>query len=143
MTALALAPNGVKKPMLSNVFEEWFGNDLLRGNSFIPPKTNIIENDDHYLIELSVPGYQKSDFDIKIDRRLLTVSYSDEESTNSEEKNYVIKEFSKTGFSKSFSLSSSIDAEKISAKCRVGILSIVLPKREEAKSKPVRKVEIK
>ena len=142
MTALALTPNGVKKPTLSNVFEEWFGNDFLKGSSLILPKTNIIEGDDHYLIELSVPGYQKSNFDIKVDRKLLTVTNFNEDSVDSSKREYIIREFSKKRFSKSFSLSPSIDSEKISAKCSDGILFIYLPKKEEAKAKPSRKVEI-
>jgi HSP20 family protein len=143
MTALALTPNGVKKPMLSNVFEEWFGNDLLKGSNIMLPKTNIIENDDHYLIELSVPGYQKNDFDIQVDRRLLTVSHSKEDSTDDESHSYIVRGFSKNSFSKSFSLSPSVDSDKISATCTDGVLSIFIPKKEEAKSKPVRKIKIK
>ena len=143
MTALALTPNGVKKPMLSNVFEEWFGNDLLKGNNIMVPKTNIIENDDHYLIELSVPGHQKSDFDIKVDRKLLVVSNDQQNDQESTQGGYIVREFSKNSFTKTFSLSNSIDSENISAKCTDGILSIIMPKREEAKSKPARKIEIK
>jgi HSP20 family protein len=143
MTALALTPNGVKKPMLSNVIEEWFGNDFLRGSNLMLPKTNIIENDDHYLIELSVPGYQKSDFDIQVDRRLITVSHSKEDSTDNESQSYIVRGFTKSSFSKSFSLSSSVDSDKITAACTDGVLSIYVPKKEEAKSKPVRKIKIK
>ncbi len=143
MTALALTPNGVKKPMLSNVIEEWFGNDFLRGSNLMLPKTNIIENDDHYLIELSVPGYQKSDFDIQVDRRLITVSHSKEDSTDKESQSYIVRGFTKSSFSKSFSLSSSVDSDKITAACTDGVLSIYVPKKEEAKSKPVRKIKIK
>lgn len=142
MKALALAPNGVKTPMLSNVFEEWFGNDFFNNGNLVLPKTNIIENDDHYLIELSVPGYQKKDFDIKLDRRVLTISNSKEMTDESTKEAYIVREFTKKSFSKSFNLADTIDAENITAKCSEGILSLILPKIEEAKSKPPRTIKI-
>ncbi len=143
MTALALAPNGVKKPMLSNVIEEWFGNEFMKGTNMILPKTNIIEKDDQYLIELSVPGYQKEDFDIKVDKKTLIVSNSTQNEKETNENGYLLKEFSKNSFSKSFSLSDTIDIDKISAQCHDGILSIAMPKRDEAKSKPPRQIKIR
>jgi len=142
MTALALTPNGVTKPTLSNVFDEWFGNDFLMGSSLALPKTNIIENDDHYLIELSVPGYQKSDFNIKVDRKLLTITNVDENTNDNQNGKFIVKEFSKRTFTKSFSLSSTIDSDNVTAKCSDGILSIHLPKKEEAKSKPALEIKV-
>lgn len=143
MKALALAPNGATTPMLSNVFEEWFGNDFFTGVNSMMPKTNIIEKDDHYLIELSVAGYRKNDFEINVDRKLLTISNSKETSGESDKDNFVVREFSRKSFTKSFNLSNTIDTVNISAKCEDGILSITLPKIEEAKSKPPRQIKIK
>ena len=143
MTALALAPNGVKRPMLSNVLEEWFGNDFLKGNSMNMPQTNIIENDDNYLIELSVPGYKKKEFEISADRKLLTISTAHESNDESHVDGEIVREFRKTSFSKSFRIPSTVESDKITATCNDGVLSVKLPKKEEVKSKPPRKVVIK
>lgn len=143
MTALALAPNGVKRPMLSNVLEEWFGNDFLKGNSMNMPQTNIIENDDNYLIELSVPGYKKKEFEISADRKLLTISTAHEGNDESQVDGEIVREFRKTSFSKSFRIPSTVESDKITATCNDGVLSVKLPKKEEVKSKPPIKVVIK
>ncbi len=143
MTALALTPKGVKKPLLSNVFEEWFGNDFLNGPNINWPKTNIQETDDHYLIELSVPGYQKKDFKIEVDHQFLSVSSSVDNLQQNQKNRFTIKGFTPEKFSKSFSLSENIDPEMISAKYDNGILSINLPKKEEERSKHIQTVEIK
>ncbi|MDF1695140.1 MAG: Hsp20/alpha crystallin family protein [Saprospiraceae bacterium] len=142
MTALAFAPNGVQKSSLSNLIEEWFDNDFPTLNSKSHPSTNLIEYDDHYLIQLSVPGYQKSDFSIQIDSNELTISTKKKE-TSSPVQNYRLREFSKHQFTKSFNLSDTIELDKITATCVDGILAIQLPKKEEAKKKPPRTIDIK
>jgi len=142
MTALAFAPNGVQKSSLSDVIEEWFSNDSIRRGNFRSPSTNIIEHDDLYIIELSVPGYSKEAFDIQVDKNHLVISTVKSEQETKENDSYKLREFTKASFSKSFKLSEDIDTEKISAKCDHGILRIDLPKKEEAKPIPPRTISI-
>ncbi len=142
MTALAFAPNGVHKSSLSNVIEQWFGNDSLRQGNFKNPSTNIIENDDNYVIELSVPGYSKDSFEINVERNQLHVSTSKSMGETIENDTYKMREFSQMSFIKSFHISNDIDTDKITARCDNGILSIVLPKKDEAKPIPPRSISI-
>lgn len=143
MTALAFAPNGVQKSSLSNVIEEWFSNDSLRRGNLKSPSTNIIEHDDKFIIQLSVPGYTKDAFQISIVRNQLTVSTLISDHENVETDSYRMKEFSRFSFSKSFNLSDAIDIDSITATCNHGILAILLPKKDEAKTQPPRSIEIK
>ena len=73
-----------------------FGNGL--------PATNILNNEDDFVIELAVPGMNKSDFKIDVDNDVLTIS--SEEITESEkvEANYTQREFYHKSFKRSFSL---------------------------------------
>jgi len=142
MTALAFAPNGVRKPSLSNVIEEWFGNDSLRRGMITNPSTNIIENDDSYVIELSVPGHTKESFEVNVERNQLRISTSKSFGDSTETDSYKMREFSQMAFSKSFHISDDINVDNISAQCKNGILSVILPKRDEAKPQPPRSIKI-
>lgn len=107
------------------------------------PATNVKETEDHYALELAVPGFAKEDFKVELDQDLLTVSVEKED--NQEEKNdeFVKREFRYHNFSRSFRLpENAVDGDKIVAKYDTGILTLTLPKREEVKPKPARTIEI-
>ena len=71
MTALAFVPNGVQKSSLSNMIEEWFNNDVNSRKDYGMPSTNILEDNDKYIIELSVPGYTRDLLSINVNRNQL------------------------------------------------------------------------
>lgn len=74
MLALAFVPNGVQESSLSNVLEEWFTNDSFRQGGLRYPLTNIEELNDLYLIGLAVPELSNELFDIKVERKQLSIS---------------------------------------------------------------------
>ena len=142
MTALAFAPNGAQKSSLSNMIEEWFSNDSLRRGGLRTPSTNIIEHDDKYVIDLSVPGYSKDSFDINLERNKLNISTAESDQNTVENDTYRMREFSQKSFTKSFFLSDDIDLNSMSAKCDNGVLSVILPKKDEAKRLPPKSITI-
>jgi HSP20 family protein len=106
------------------------------------PAVNIAENDDTFKIEFAAPGLTKTDFKINLNNDVLTVS-SEKEINNEESKtNYTRKEFNFSSFERTFTLPDSANGDKIKAEYKDGILSIEIPKREEAKVKPAREIEI-
>jgi HSP20 family protein len=105
-------------------------------NNGFNPQVNINETKDAYLLEFNVPGRQKEKFNINLDKKLLTVSYQPEEVKADENVKQIRKEFTVTGFSRTFTVDEKIDAENISAKYENGILSVSLPKKEEIKVTP-------
>ena len=143
MTALALTPNGSVLPTLSNIFDEWFGNENLNISNKNYPLTNLKEFDEYFEIELSVPGRVKKDFNIHLDQNILTISTVDQEENETVNANFRLRQFSGYSFTRSFKLSNDIDTTGISAKCMNGILTVHLPKKEEAKKQPPRKIDIK
>jgi len=106
------------------------------------PAVNIIESKDDYRIELAAPGLHKDDFKINLENNVLTVSSEKEENREKEEDKVMRKEFSYYSFSRSFTLPQTVNADKISASHKDGVLQISIPKREEAKEKPVREIKI-
>jgi len=140
-------------PMLRNkrflpAFEDdFFGKDFLAdifdssANKSIP-EVNVIENAEEFKIDVAAPGLAKDDFKIDLHNNVLTIS-SEKEVKNLEEKEkYVRREFSYSSFLRSFSLPESVNQEKISAQHKDGILTLVIPKRDEAKEKPKREIKI-
>jgi HSP20 family protein len=85
----------------------------------------------------------KEDFNLEVDRNRLTISA---EKTHREEVNedqFMRREFNYTSFTRSFQLPETVNAEAIAANYKNGVLSVTLPKLEEMKGEPVKKIEIK
>jgi HSP20 family protein len=108
------------------------------------PSVNIRENNNEYRVEMAAPGMKKDDFHIEVNNNLLTIrSEVKREHEEKERETYISKEFSYQSFQRSFNLNNSVvDVARIEATYRDGILYIVLPKKEEAKPKPIRTIEI-
>lgn len=132
-----------RMPYISDLFNDMFDNmitpDFRRSTV---PGVNIIENDESYRLELAAPGLAKEDFKINIENEVLTISA--EKKTESTEKTdkYTRKEFNYGSFFRSFTLPEMVNTENISAKYENGIMSIVLPKKEEAKPKALREIKV-
>jgi HSP20 family protein len=135
-------------PTLSSWIEDIFNRDLTSvfsqnfNTGISLPKVNIKETADAYFVEMAVPGLKKSDFQIDLENQLLSISTEVEEKSEEKEENYTRREFGYSSFKRSFTLPETVDEEKIKANYREGILSIHLPKKEEAKQKPPRNIKI-
>ncbi|KAA0990529.1 Hsp20/alpha crystallin family protein [Dyadobacter aurulentus] len=106
------------------------------------PAVNVVESKEGFRIEVAAPGLQKSDFKLNLEKNQLTISAQKEQKTEENEEKYTRREFKYNSFQRTFTLPNSIDGEKIEANYSEGILNIALPKREEAKEKPARQIEI-
>jgi HSP20 family protein len=101
------------------------------------PANNIFETDEEFGIELVAPGLSKEAFNLVIENDKLTVSYKQEDGNEASlEKRYLTQEFAVTEFTKTYNLpKGKVNEEKVSAAYNNGILTVTLPKREEAKPK--------
>ncbi|MBU2920205.1 Hsp20/alpha crystallin family protein [Winogradskyella psychrotolerans] len=135
-------------PTLSNWLDDIFNRDLPSvftsnfNTGITLPKVNIKEIADAYIVDMAVPGLKKSDFQIDIDNQVLSISTEIKEESEQKEVNYTRREFGYSSFKRTFSLPETVDEDKIKASYTEGILSIHLPKKEEAKQKPVRTIKI-
>ena len=103
-------------------------------NQLQAPAVNTIENEEAFVLELALPGWQKEQVDLRIDGELLIVSGNRTEETSP---SYRRREFGLHSFEKSFHLPETVDVEGIEATLDHGVLSVSLPKVPEAQ--PVRK----
>lgn len=127
----------------NNDFEGWNRDNFSKTNTTLP-SLNIKENKDSFFVEVAVPGFEKSDFKIELDNDLLTISSEKKLSNEVKDGERITKqEFSYQSFRRSFSLPELVNDEKISAKYENGILSITIPKKEEAKPKASKFIDIK
>jgi len=106
------------------------------------PALNIKETDDNFEIELASPGFGKKDFNVTIDDGCLNISAEKSSEEEEKEENFTRREFNYNAFERSLQLPESVKEEEIKAKYKDGILSFKLAKKEEAKKKPPKIVEI-
>lgn len=125
-----------------NDFFNW-SNDNYSSTNTTLPSVNISENNEGFMVEMAAPGLNKKDFKIELNNHVLTIS-SERKKEKSSKENAKLnrKEFSYESFFRSFSLPNSIDNSKINAEYTNGILKINIPKKEEAKPKPPKQIEI-
>ncbi len=105
------------------------------------PAVNVIEGKDDFRLEIAAPGLSKSDFDINVEKDVLTIS-AKVEIEKEDGMKYSRKEFNYNEFKRTFNLPKTIDKTKIDAKFKNGILTLSLAKKEEAKELPARKITI-
>lgn len=143
--------NGGRTPGLPRLFfDDIFGRELFNweNNNFSTtsttlPSVNIKETAETYEVEVAAPGMEKSDFNITLDGNLLTISSVKEHKEISEQENFTRREFSYQSFQRSFELPKNVvDEEQITARYENGLLALKIPKKEEAKQKPPRMIEI-
>ena len=126
---------------MNRLFGEFYGrrteDDLLPRSTWWPP-VDIYENDRHELvIKAELPDMKRDDIKLVVDNNVLTIS--GEKTSDSEMKDENCHRVERTygQFSRSFSLPNTVDTTKVNAEYKNGVLTVTLPKREEAKPKQI------
>lgn len=106
------------------------------------PSLDISEDKNHVTIKADLPGVKQSDIDISVDNNILTIQgQRKHEEEHKDKKHHSLERFYGS-FTRSLSLPAYVDADKIKASYKDGVLEVAMPKKEGAKSKQV-KVEVK
>jgi HSP20 family protein len=119
-------------------------NELFNGKIFVEgdqlatnynkyPPTNIVETDTTFELEILVPGRNKEDIAISVEKQKLAIVFEAKENTTEEKTTILKKEFTIGSFSRTFKLSEKVDTNLIEAKYNNGILHISIGKKEEVK----------
>ena len=110
------------------------GNDFFEGidKHFAPiaprPNTDIIETDTHFLFQVELPGFSKTDVKLEIKEDTLRLTGERSKESTVEEGTYKRVERSQGSFAREFSLPPNIDVSKVTASFENGLLEIKLPK---------------
>ena len=112
----------------------WLGSGLSAGGAY--PPINVFRKGDDIVAIIEVPGVRKSDLDIKIERNTLRISGT--KSVDYREKTAMHRRERAAGrFDRAVTLPIDIDANKIKAECRDGILALYLPRAERDKPRSI------
>jgi len=104
------------------------------------PAVDVIEHSDRFVVECDLPGIDKQDLDITMASEVLTIK-GEKKPQRSADKAKVYKNEAWTGsFQRTISLPAGVDPDKVEAAYKDGVLSVTIPKKEEAKA---RRIELK
>lgn len=130
---------------LSSLFEDFIGDnayesvnrELTNGDW---PRVDIEEAEDQYIIKADLPGMDKKDVFITVEKGTIRLEGEKKTEQKKEKGRYSHLERSYGRFSRSFALPDEVDTEKINASMNNGVLELTLPKSEKAKP---RSIEVK
>ena len=128
---------------LPTVFNDFFDNDFMPRANATAPAINVIETADEYTVELAAPGLKKEDFNVNINEEGNLVVKLEKKIENEDKKaHYLRREFNYTKFEQTLLLPDDVEKAKIAARVEHGVLTVTLPKTEQARMKVERQIEI-
>ncbi|MCI0708511.1 MAG: Hsp20/alpha crystallin family protein [Ignavibacteriae bacterium] len=127
--------------LLDTVFNNFFRGDVLDDGTFglshWTPAVDITEKENEYLVNVELPGINKDDVKIMVENNVLTIRGERKQDQETKQDGYRRVERSYGAFQRSFKLPNTVKAEKIDASYKDGVLTVTLPKAEEAKPKQI------
>ena len=114
------------------------GQDESLTTSSFAPAVDVYEDEHNVTLKIEVPGIDEKDIDVRIENNTLTVHGERKIEKEEKEENYRRVERQYGSFTRTFTLPTTVDSEKVSANYDKGVLMIVLPKKAEAKPKQIK-----
>jgi HSP20 family protein len=102
------------------------------------PSVDIFETENEVVLKAELPGMNPKDIDVKLENNVLMLKGERHFEKETKEENYHRVEREYGTFSRSFALPTAVNADKVTAEYKDGVLKIVLPKKEEIKPKPIK-----
>ncbi len=125
---------------MNRLFRESFseGRDESLTTSTFAPAVDVYEDEHKVTLKVEVPGIEEKDIDVRIENNTLTVHGERKIEKEEKEENYRRVERQYGAFTRTFTLPSTVDSEKVAADYDKGVLKITLPKKAEAKPKQIK-----
>lgn len=126
---------GMEIDRLNRMFADLYGEAF--GQAWIPP-VDIYETDDHEVVlKAELPDLKREDINLTFENGVLTIKGERKLEQDARRESYHRSERHYGSFSRSFTLPNTIDASRINAAYKDGVLTVRLPQREEAKPKQI------
>jgi len=126
---------------INRVFDNFVRGGVQADESFMTsywtPAVDIAEQENEYIVKMELPGVNKDDVKISLESNILTIKGEKKQEKEEKSKNLHRVERSYGSFQRSFTLPMTVKSDKIDAVFKDGVLSISLPKAEEAKPKQI------
>jgi HSP20 family protein len=112
-------------------------DEVLHGGDWTPP-VDIFETKDHEIVlRAELPGLKREDIDLRVENSTLTLRGERKQEKDVAKESYHRVERAYGTFTRSFSLPTTVDTEKVRAAFADGVLTVTLPAREEAKPRQI------
>src|SRR5215813_4347564 len=112
-------------------------DEALTTSTFAPP-VDVYEDEHSVTLKIEVPGIEEKDIDVRIENNTLTVHGERKFEKEEKEENYRRVERQYGSFTRTFTLTHTVDTENVSANYDKGVLKIQLAKKAEAKPKQIK-----
>jgi HSP20 family protein len=116
--------------LLRSEREDWLGGSWA-------PQVDIFEDENQIKVTAALPGLDQKDVKVNIENNILTISGERKLEHEDQRENYTRVEQYYGGFTRSFTLPHTVDSGKTEAKMEKGVLTIIFPRREDAKPKQI------
>ncbi len=123
---------------LSRMFDDPFFRYFEEEGNMWSPAVDLFNEEDRILVKAEIPGIDKKNLDIHVENNVLTISGEKKRENEMKDENAYRMERCYGKFSRSFSLPTPVDSEKVKASYKDGILEIDLPKVEQVKPKRIK-----
>jgi HSP20 family protein len=126
---------------INKMFDSFFRGGILDdgsfGSSLWTPAVDVAEHDDAFQVKVELPGVQKDDVKITMQENILTIRGEKKQEKESRSTEHHRLERSYGSFQRSITLPASVKHDKIEAFYKDGILTVTLPKAEDAKPRQI------
>ena len=124
---------------INRLFNERFDRSSEEGSlATWAPAVDIHETEHELVVKADLPGVKPEELDVRVENNILTIRGERKFEKKVNEDNYLRVERSYGSFSRSFSLANTMNTEAIKADYNDGVLTLSIPKREEAKPKQIK-----
>jgi HSP20 family protein len=126
---------------LNRLFGDFFGRALQEQNQNLTtwaPAVDIYEGENELVVIADLPDVKPEDLDIRVENNILTIRGERKFEQKTDQKNYLRVERAYGWFARSFALANTVNTDAIKAEYKDGVLTLSIPKREEAKPKQIK-----
>jgi HSP20 family protein len=134
----SLASTSGLESQVNRMFTELFGRSQESNLTAWAPAVDIFENEHELVVKADLPDVRPEELDIRVENNILTIRGERKFEKKVDEKNYLRVERSYGSFARTFSLGNTVNPEAIKADYKDGVLTLAIPKREEAKPKQIK-----
>ena len=135
--------SGLLHSSIDDLLEDFFGGlQTTPPAAAVAPRFEVSEPDDAIVVEAELPGMDEKDIELTLQENILTLKGEKKREEETKKKNYYLSERSYGQFQRSLQLGPNVDADKVDASFRKGVLTVTIPKVEPEETK-ARTIDIK
>jgi len=128
------------RPQGSDALNRFFDDEVLAkllAENYWPVALDVIEEKDQYVLKADLPGIKKEDIKVSLEDNVLTIAAERKSEAEAQDKQIHRIERTFGRYQRSLNLGAKVDAEKIRANYKDGVLELTVPKAEEVKPKSI------